>query len=128
VKYLLDTHTLIWAFNRSKGFPDKSKKIIEAAKSELFVSIISFWEISIKKSLGKLDIGTTTEQLFQEVQDSPIKIITLKPEHIYQVETLPFHHKDPFDRILIATAQIEKLKIIGIDEVFDKYSVTRIWD
>jgi PIN domain nuclease of toxin-antitoxin system len=78
--------------------------------------------------LGKLDIGTTTEQLFQEVEDSPIKIIYLKPDYIFQIERLPFHHKDPFDRLLISTAQIEKLKIISIDVVFDKYSVTRIWD
>lgn len=128
MKYLLDTHTLIWFFNGNKSLPNKSKKIIEAPTSDLFVSIISFWEISIKKSLGKLDIETTTKNLFQEVEDSPIKIIYLKADYIFQVEKLPFHHKDPFDRILISTAQIEKLKIIGIDEVFDKYRVTRIWD
>ena len=78
--------------------------------------------------MGKLDIGSTTEQLFQEVENSPIKIIHLKHDHIFQVEKLLFHHKDPFDRLLISTAQIEKLKIIGVDDVFDKYSVTRVWD
>lgn len=74
MRYLLNTHTLIWNFNGNKGFPDNSKKIIESTKSELFVSMISFWEISIKKSLGKLNIGTTTEMLFEEVEESPIHI------------------------------------------------------
>lgn len=127
MKYLLDTHTLIWAFNGNKQLPENVINVIESPKSQIFVSIVSFWEIAIKRSLGKLDIESTTENLLQEVQNSPIKIINIKPEYIFLLEKLPFYHKDPFDRLLIGTAKVEKLKIIGIDEAFDKYEIKRVW-
>ncbi len=119
MKYLLDTHTLIWTFNGNKKLPENVINIIESPNSILFVSLVSFWEIAIKKSLGKLDMDTSTENLFQEIKNSPIKIIDIKSEYIFLLEKLPFYHKDPFDRLLISTARIEKLRIIGIDEAFD---------
>ena len=123
MKYLLDTHTLIWLLNGNDNIPAKLIELIEAPKTEIFVSIISFWEIAIKKSLGKLDIVDSTEKILS----AGIKILEIKPKHILYVESLEFHHKDPFDRILISTTITEKMKIISIDEVFDKYKVKRIW-
>lgn len=127
MKYLLDTHTLIWLLNGDDNIPSKVVDIIESPKNEIFVSIISFWEIAIKKSLGKLDIVDSTEKILKEAEDSGIKVLDIKPKHVFYVEKLYFHHRDPFDRILIATTITEKLKIISIDEVFDKYKVKRIW-
>ena len=127
MKYLLDTHTLIWLLNGNDNIPAKLIELIEAPKTEIFVSIISFWEIAIKKSLGKLDIVDSTEKILKETESAGIKILEIKPKHILYVESLEFHHKDPFDRILISTTITEKMKIISIDEVFDKYKVKRIW-
>ncbi|MFN8672169.1 MAG: type II toxin-antitoxin system VapC family toxin [Candidatus Sericytochromatia bacterium] len=127
MKYLLDTHTLIWLLNGDDNIPSKVVDIIESPKNEIFVSIISFWEIAIKKSLGKLDIVDSTEKILKEAEDSGIKVLDIKSKHVFYVEKLDFHHRDPFDRILIATTITEKLKIISIDEVFDKYKVKRIW-
>lgn len=128
MKYLLDTHTLIWLLNGNDNIPTKLIELIEAPKTEIFVSIISFWEIAIKKSLGKLDIVDSTEKILKETESAGIKILEIKPKHILYVESLEFHHKDPFDRILISTSIKEKMKIISIDEIFDKYNVKRIWN
>lgn len=127
MKYLLDTHTLIWLLNGDDNIPSKVVDIIESPKNEIFVSIISFWEIAIKRSLGKLEIVDSTEKILKEAEDSGIKVLDVKPKHVFYVETLDFHHRDPFDRILIATTITEKMKIISIDEVFDKYKVKRVW-
>lgn len=127
MKYLIDTHVLIWLFNGDNVISSKVLEIIKNPKSNLYISIISFWEISIKISLGKLNISYSTKELIKETIDSGIKILNLKEEHILEVENLPFHHRDPFDRLIISQSKIENMLLISKDDIFDKYIDSRIW-
>jgi len=93
----------------------------------LCVSIISAWEIAIKTSIGKLDFVGGSDIFLEKMQENGIEILNLKSSHIKYVENIPFHHRDPFDRLLIATALAENLTIITIDENIQKYDVKWIW-
>jgi PIN domain nuclease of toxin-antitoxin system len=128
MRFLLDTHTLMWCFNLSPLLTPRARLIIEDGKNEILVSAASAWEIATKVRLGKLptgeelasDLGKYLAQLgFEEL---PISI-----DHAVRAGRLPGEHRDPFDRMLIAQAQAEDLKIISNDRIFDTYSVQRIW-
>ena len=128
VKYLLDTHSLVWAFLDSFSLSKKSKKIIEDSKNEVYISPVSSWEISIKYHLGKLN---EDENLFKKykkyVIDSNFMEITINSNHSLKAGSLPKIHKDPFDRMLIAQAQIENMTIITADSSIKKYDVKTLW-
>ncbi len=118
-RYLLDTNTLIWATDDSVRLSATYRGIIAAGEG-LVVSIVSFWEIAIKQSLGKLDIkGDVTD----EVRRRSIPIIPIEIAHVDAVRGLPFHHRDPFDRMLIAQARVEGLTILTADRNFAAYDV-----
>jgi PIN domain nuclease of toxin-antitoxin system len=128
MRFLLDTHTLMWCFNLSPLLTPRARLIIEDGKSEILVSAASAWEIATKVRLGKLptgeelasDLGKYLAQLgFEEL---PISI-----DHAVRAGRLPGEHRDPFDRMLIAQAQAEDLKIISNDRIFDTYNVQRVW-
>lgn len=127
MKYLLDTHVLIWLLNGDNVLSKNVLEIIKNPKLELFVSIVSFWEISIKRSLGKFDISYSTRDLINETKNSGIKIIGVEPNHIFTLEELSLHHRDPFDRLIIAQSKAENMLLISKDEIFDKYISSRIW-
>ncbi|MEK7432152.1 MAG: type II toxin-antitoxin system VapC family toxin [Cyanobacteriota bacterium] len=127
MKYLLDTHVLIWLLNGDNVLSKNVLEIIKNPKLELFVSIISFWEVSIKRSLGKLDISYSTRDLINETKNSGIKIISVEPNHIFSLEELSLHHRDPFDRLIVAQSKAENMLLISKDEIFDKYITSRIW-
>jgi len=124
---LIDTHTLLWFLSNDVKLSEKAKKIIENSKNNVFVSIASFWEISIKLSLSKLIIDIPFELLFDETEKLGIKILQIKKDHLIYLKKLPFFHKDPFDRIIICQGIKENFDIISIDEKFDEYKVKRIW-
>jgi len=128
MRFLLDTHTLMWCFNLSPLLTPRARLIIEDGKNEILVSVASAWEIATKVRLGKLptgeelasDLGKYLAQLgFEEL---PISI-----DHAVRAGRLPGEHRDPFDRMLIAQAQAEDLKIISNDRIFDTYNVQRVW-
>ncbi|KPA14791.1 twitching motility protein PilT [Candidatus Magnetomorum sp. HK-1] len=127
MKILIDTHTLLWFLSNDVKLSEKAKKIIENSKNDVFVSIASFWEISIKLSLSKLVLDIPFELLFVESENLGIQILQIKKEHLIYLTKLPFFHKDPFDRIIICQGIIEDTAIISIDEKFDEYKVERIW-
>ena len=118
---------LIWLLNGDNILSKKVLEIIKNPKLELFVSIVSFWEVSIKRSLGKFDISYSTRDLINETKNSGIKLIGVEPDHIFSLEELPLHHRDPFDRLIIAQSKAENMLLISKDEMFDKYISTRIW-
>lgn len=89
------------------------------------VSIASLWKIAIKKALGKLE---APDDLPQRVEDLGFELLGITVEHTWHVRTLPHHHRDPFDRLLIAQAQVEQLSVVTADPVFADYDVTVIWD
>ena len=119
-KLLLDTHTLLWWLSDHPRLGVKAKSLIAEPRNVVYVSAISPWEISIKKSLGKL---FTTENLDQLVEEEGFTKLPISCFHGDQAGLLPKHHKDPFDRMLIAQAQSEGLCIITNDEIFARYSV-----
>jgi len=127
VKLLLDTHTFIWSIEDDKRLSQKAKKVIEDPDNEIFLSIASLWEMSIKISIGKLELKKPYEEVISYVRKKGIEILSINFEHTLEVSKLEFHHKDPFDRLIIAQAKIENMTIVSKDILFDDYEVKRLW-
>jgi len=125
--YLLDTHSFLWFINGDDALSETARKSIEDVTSTKFVSIASFWEISIKLSLGKLILEMPFNELKEQVTKNGFDILPITFEHTSKVTALNFIHKDPFDRMIIAQAITEKLAIIGKDNNFHQYNVKMIW-
>lgn len=125
--YLLDTHTLLWFFDNDSRLSKKAKIILEKENSKLFVNMISFWEIAIKQSISKIELSQPLEKVIENTFLQNIEIIPLRVEQILTVSSLEFHHRDPFDRLIIANAICQNLNIISKDDAFDNYNVKRIW-
>ena len=127
MRYLLDTHALIWYFENSSELPQKIKEIISSTENKKYICSMSFWEIAIKLNLGKLKVGFTLSELINDVKSRDFNILQIEDEYLNGLSSLPFIHKDPFDRLLISTALAESLSIITIDENIQKYDVSWIW-
>ena len=128
MKYLLDTHTLIWFLIGDKKLSDTARRLIDNPSNEKFLSIVSLWEIAIKVSLGKLALGKSFEKLFPEqLHFNHIQILDITVDSLTKLATLPFHHRDPFDRLIIAQALVEELPVISTDMIFDAYGISREW-
>jgi len=128
LRVLLDTHVLLWLTNDTSKLPAPVISLCEDGTNSLFVSIASFWELAIKMSLGKIDLADNAiEQLQAWCTDNAIGILPIEMNHCIRLQTLPFHHRDPFDRLLIAQAECEKLSIISADENFPVYEIEVIW-
>jgi len=129
--YLIDTQVFLWFVENSPALPSAIKDLIESDESEIQLSLISIWEISIKTSIGKLRMTRRFEETLDVLNENLIETLTLEFAHIHEVNKLPFHHKDPFDRLIAAQAIVENLDFISADPVFDKYfqneKVKRIW-
>ena len=128
MKYLLDTHTVIWFLTGDKKLSDKARGLIDNPDNRKFLSIASLWEIAIKVSLGKLALNKPFEKLFPEqLYFNRIEILDITVDSLIKLTTLPFHHRDPFDRLIIAQALVEELPIIRADAAFDAYGISREW-
>ncbi|ADI14896.1 type II toxin-antitoxin system VapC family toxin [Truepera radiovictrix] len=123
MKLLLDTHVLIWVFDGSADLATTAKEVIADGRNEVFVSAVTAWEIAIKRSLGKLELRGDYQRGLTLYRFTPLAIST---EHALATETLPPHHADPFDRLLIAQATLEGLTIISRDARFADYGVELI--
>ena len=129
MKYLLDTHTAIWAlWGDDDKLSAKAKNIIADRTVELAVSIASAWEIAIKISKGGKvpNMGGVTA-FIDKLRENGVEILGITAEEVKIVETLPFFHKDPFDRIIIATAKSYGLVLISADENVQKYDISWVW-
>ena len=127
MRYLLDTHVVIWFFDDvdrlAKGVYDK----ILDPTSECFVSIASAWEIAIKMGTGKLRFDGGVSEFFNAISDNGFEILPVTREYLETLESLPLLHRDPFDRLLISTALTEELTIITADDNIQRYEVAWIW-
>lgn len=128
MKLLLDTHALIWFINGDKQLPRKSVELIKQIDLKCYVSIASIWEIAIKISLGKLELNGGFNEISEIMKNHEIEILPLAFEHIRKLIDLEFHHRDPFDRIIIAQGLVEKMTVVTKDENFSKYGVKVLWD
>lgn len=131
MQYLIDTHVFLWFVTNAKQLSKTAKTEIEDGSNEIFISIASLWEISIKTALGKLSIKGNYESVIDDITDNSIQILPVSFAHTVEQNRLPFHHRDPFDRIIISQAIVENMNFISADAVFDNYlkasSVKRIW-
>ncbi len=124
---ILDTHAFIWFVNADKNLTTKAREAIENPFNFSHISIASLWEMAIKISLGKLEIKYPFEQILPQIYENGFEILPITFEHISVISELEFHHKDPFDRLIIAQAMAERMMIISKDKLFDHYRVTRLW-
>lgn len=102
MSYLLDTHSLIWFFEGNPKLPTSVRKVICDPENAVFLSVACLWEMAIKISLGKLTLSQPLENVIERFPEESIALLDISPKQILQVLTLPLHHRDPFDRILIA--------------------------
>jgi len=123
MQLLIDTHILIWFLEGNKLLPKLRRQIIAIPQNDIFVSIASLWEIAIKISIGKLTLAKPLADIIKQITIENIEILSIVPEHTLQVSALPFHHRDPFDRIIIAQSQVENLPIMTDDGEFGNYGV-----
>ncbi|MCL2088277.1 MAG: type II toxin-antitoxin system VapC family toxin [Oscillospiraceae bacterium] len=127
MRYLLDTHTLIWLVEGSSKVSPKIKEALRFSGNTVFLSAVSLWEIAIKSSLGRLELKKPFKKLLDDLNSTNIEILQLKNEYLLNVTALPLIHKDPFDRLIISTALAEGLTIITTDGSIQKYDVSQIW-
>ena len=128
MKLLLDTHAFLWINEDSGRLSQTVKDLCCSGEHEFYLSMASPWEMQIKNQLGKLSLVMPIEELVNKNrQQNNIQLLPIDLAHISNLEQLPAHHKDPFDRIIIAQAIIEGLTIVTVDHVFSDYSVPVIW-
>ena len=127
MRYLLDTHVALWLFEGNEKLSQEARNIIFNAESEVYISIVSAWEVAIKVSLNKLDFEGGSEVFLSSVKIYNMDLLGVKGEYITVVEKLPYIHRDPFDRLIVSTALVEGLTIITADENIQKYDVPWVW-
>jgi len=128
MKYLIDTHTFLWIIEDNKNLTEKVRTIYIDNSNEIFLSVASIWEMAIKISLNKLSIrGQLVKFIDRHAIENNIRLLSIQPHHIFSIEKLPFHHRDPFDRLLLSQCLQEKMHLLSKDKEFDKYGINRIW-
>jgi len=125
--YLLDTHILIWYLEDSPKLPETLIGIIDDPVMDICISATSLWEITIKVGLGKLTLKMSLDELFNYVNTSDFRIIQIESGHLLALSQLPYIHKDPFDRLLIAVGKAEQITIITDDDNIQKYDAEWKW-
>ena len=128
MKLLLDTHAFLWWVGANRELSRRARSAIGSGRNECFVSVASGWEIGIKVGLGTLKIeGALDRFLPEQLAANSFQPLSLELRHCARVAALPFHHRDPFDRMLVAQALEEELAVVTADPVFAKYGVKRVW-
>lgn len=131
MKLLWDTHSYLWFSSGSKEISEKVKQLIRKDDTENFISIASIWEITIKTGLGKISINGSIEDVWKDFKSNGIVVLPIELKHLKVYESLPFHHRDPFDRIIASQSIAENYNLLGKDDIFDLYlensSSVRIW-
>jgi PIN domain nuclease of toxin-antitoxin system len=123
----LDTHTLVWWVEGREKLSATAREIIENEETTVVVSAASAWELAIKSRLGKFKSHELVKGFEEQISEEGFVALSISVEHAVLAGSLASPHKDPFDRMLIAQAQIEDLQLISKDVAFDKFSVSRIW-
>lgn len=129
MSYLLDTAPFLWMIQGKEDlFPQKIKNILTDTKNQIILSTASLWEIAIKYSIGKLSFKRPPQEILLDLlAELNIEILPILMDHALQVDSLPFYHKDPFDRLLASQAKIENLPLMTPDRVFKKYKIKTLW-
>lgn len=123
---LLDTHVALWAIADSPKLSKKARGLIESTKSTVWISAATIWEIAIKHGLGRGDMPVSGQSALGYFLDSGYRLLPVEPEHAAAVEGLTLHHSDPFDRLLVAQALVEPMRLVTHDAMVARYSDTII--
>lgn len=121
---LLDTHSFLWYYKGVSDLSIDALQLIESPENDFFISTVSLWEIAIKNSLGKLELEGSLGLFFKDVVQKGFNLLPIELSHIVQSAALPFHHRDPFDRLLIGQAIAEKMPIVTKDIFFEPYCLS----
>jgi PIN domain nuclease of toxin-antitoxin system len=128
MKLLLDTHVALWLFNEYEKLSPVAEDCLRNDNNELYISIVSAWEVAIKHILGKLtDFPEGVRLVLSEIYKSPIEIVGILSKYVVMVEELPYIHRDPFDRLIISTALCENMTVLTADENIPKYDIRCYW-
>lgn len=127
MKFLVDTHTLLWALRFPEELSERARNILSDPSAELLVSIAVPWEMAIKSGTGKLNSADILDDFDRLMDEAGYRMLDTSTKHAIQSGRLPLHHKDPFDRLLTAQALDLGIPIISCDELLDLYGVHRIW-
>jgi PIN domain nuclease of toxin-antitoxin system len=128
VNLLLDTHTFLWFIAGDSSLSKAARFAIEDEGNNLYLSVASLWEIAIKVSIDKLTLSEQFETLIPEqLAENGIELLDISVEHTALIVSMPFHHRDPFDRLIAAQAKVEKMTLVSADDAFDAYEVARLW-
>ena len=128
MRLLLDTHAFLWFVLDDAKLSLPARQAIESVDNEVLISLASYWEIAIKISLGKYRLSGSFERFWDTgMRDNDIKALPIEVRHANRLAAMAFHHKDPFDRLVIAQALVEGLRLVSADQRFDAYGVSRVW-
>jgi PIN domain nuclease of toxin-antitoxin system len=127
VRALIDTHALLWFFLGDRRVSASARAVIEEEDAELVISAASVWEMAVKASSGKLALSSSIEDFVAGQVARGYRTLSVSALHAAAVEDLPWHHRDPFDRLLVAQALVERVAIVTRDPIFKKYGVSTIW-
>ncbi|MDP9360166.1 MAG: type II toxin-antitoxin system VapC family toxin [Acidobacteriota bacterium] len=128
MKLLLDTHAFLWWIRDDESLGARARKTIANDRNHCFLSMASCWEMAIKKSLGKLEIPEPVDAFVAEqLAANRFTLLSIDLRHVSHVSRLAFHHRDPFDRLMVAQAREEGLAIASADPIFHKYGIERVW-
>lgn len=128
MRYLVDTHTFLWFIMDDPNLSKNAKIEVEHAQNELYLSVASLWEMAIKISLSKLQIPSPFADFVEtHITANDFQLLTILPHHLDVVSRLDFHHRDPFDRLLVSQSLTDQIPIISADAALDRYGVNRIW-
>lgn len=128
MKLLLDTHAFLWLRSKPHKVPATVLTAYGNPENRIYLSLVSIWEMQIKHQIGKLHLDLSLEELIQrQCDENMLEILPITMSHIFRLEHLPAHHKDPFDRLLIAQAHEEKLSLVSADSMMNQYKVNLFW-
>lgn len=127
MRCLLDSHAFLWFLQGDSRLGQRAREVISEIENEILLSIASLWEIAIKISLEKLELDRPFSDLSRQLSINEIGLLGIEPRHLVILTDLPFHHRDPFDRLIIAQAISEGLPVLSGDDDFRKYPVQIVW-
>jgi len=128
VKLLLDTHVFLWMNHSPEKLSTRFLELCEQAQDELYLSLVTPWEMQIKQQIGKLKIASPIAEMLEKNQQiNRIQLLPIALEHILALDQLPLHHGDPFDRLLIAQSMVENMALVTADEKIRRYDVDVVW-
>jgi PIN domain nuclease of toxin-antitoxin system len=128
VKFITDTQAFLWFVTDSPRLSPQAKRLLESPDSERWLSVGSLWEIAIKTNLGKLTFDKPLQEFLpKQLALNQFRLLDVSVSHVLRVSVLPLHHRDPFDRMIVAQSLTETLPVVSNDTALDAYSIQRFW-